>query len=150
MLMAITTCIVSGVFAKSWDSSWISSIKEILQVSAAFISSVFGLHLGKNTRNLFFLKFFLSFFLSFCCDMLPDAKVLLQFSKCNYSNYISLFNLITMLFRKYSVKRSNGLNVKTVLSGGNFLLMLFFPQDGHVLKTRGIQKGKKMFIHFCL
>lgn len=54
-----------------------------------------------------------------------------------------------MLFHKYTVKRSNGPNVKTVLSGANFLLMLFFPQDGPVLKTRGIQKGK-MDILFCL
>ncbi|CAL5334375.1 unnamed protein product [Camellia sinensis] len=39
------------------------------------------------------------------------------------------------------MKRSNGLNVKTVLSRAKFLLMLFFPQDGPVLKTGGIQKG---------
>lgn len=48
-----------------------------------------------------------------------------------------------------SVERSSGLNVKTVLSGANFLPMLFFPQDGPVLRTRGIQKGK-MDIHFFL
>ncbi|CAL5389104.1 unnamed protein product [Camellia sinensis] len=40
------------------------------------------------------------------------------------------------------MKRSNGLNVKAVLSRAKFLLMLFFPQDGPVLKTGGIQKGR--------
>ncbi|THF94634.1 hypothetical protein TEA_028052 [Camellia sinensis var. sinensis] len=45
-----------------------------------------------------------------------------------------------------AVKRSNGLNVKTVLSGAKFRLMLFFPQDGPVLKTGGIQKGQVLLL----
>ncbi|CAL5387047.1 unnamed protein product [Camellia sinensis] len=44
------------------------------------------------------------------------------------------------------MKRSNGLNVKTVLSRAKFLLMLFFPQDRPVLKTSGIQKGGPQYV----
>ncbi|CAL5363540.1 unnamed protein product [Camellia sinensis] len=44
------------------------------------------------------------------------------------------------------VKRSNGLNVKTVLSHAKFLLMLFFPQDGPVLKIGGIRKGQVLLL----
>lgn len=90
--MAITTYLVSGVtvsfgfcmnfkvlisldwtpftFAKSWDLSWISSIKEcILQVSAAFISSVFGLLMGKKYQNSFCLEIIFSHFAVICCQM---------------------------------------------------------------------------------
>ncbi|CAL5419469.1 unnamed protein product [Camellia sinensis] len=44
------------------------------------------------------------------------------------------------------MKRSNGLNVKTVLSCAKFLLMLFFPQDEPVLKIGGIQKGQVLLL----
>lgn len=40
-----------------------------------------------------------------------------------------------------SVKRSNGLSVKTVVSGENYLQMPFFHRGGPVLRTHGTQKG---------
>ncbi|CAL5351690.1 unnamed protein product [Camellia sinensis] len=71
-------------------------------------------------------------------DGLQDQKTLklLQIAGCPHLE-LRLLKKFEIVFHRRAgmVKRSNGLNVKTVLSRAKFLPMLFFPQDGPVLKT---------------
>lgn len=57
------------------------------------------------------------------------------------------------MFYFLSVKKSNGFNVKIVVSGAKCLLMLFFPPSGPVRVTPGIQKGTNsihLYFHIFL
>ncbi|CAL5409756.1 unnamed protein product [Camellia sinensis] len=77
---------------------------------------------------------------------LPSVMVIEGFEFEEYERMHRLLGGLRFLQQIIRVKRSNGLNVKTVLSGAKFLLMLFFPQDGPVLKTGGIQKGQVLLL----
>lgn len=70
---------------------------------------------------------------------------------CMTTNCIYILNLCGHLFvlgevqvicSHVAVKRSSGFNVKIVVSGARYLLMLFFNQNGHVLGICGTLKGK--------
>lgn len=47
------------------------------------------------------------------------------------------------------VESASGLSAKSALNGADFRVIFFRPQDGHALRTLGIQKGR-VHTHFTI